>query len=353
MLDDLAYSEAAKGRPWVEARLRAADRWIASATVAVGAESLDVGTDTGCDAGSSTPEDLRRGDRRPDAERPRERGLDLARPEPLSTLTDKSSETQRIAPMAMTYNGVSTPTQDEVMALYNQAELHTLQQIANDTSEEGMNRAPYNTPPTKHGKALAAVLAGRVHAVDDARQIWEVTGEDDTPTKRVLYMVDKLGCSCPHSQKTNQGRYGCYHACAAELYDRLQKALQPSLFTAPKTAEERLAAPPQELVQEAPSMPVETSQVQDVSEGTMPPEPPLVPPECGRNDSDASPDPPTPPPLDQCDCGRFEPTAAPPMLGETPRYAQTTRAGLSPLAYCDHHSGRLCSWMGRGNHPCR
>ena len=143
--------------------------------------------------------------------------------------------------------------------LYNDAELQELHRQA-----EYMNQPPFNTPPTKHAKAVAAVLAGRVHAADDPVHPWQVAGEKDSPQKRILYMVNTGGCSCPHAEKTNQGRYGCYHAVATELYDRWQKALQPSLFTAPKTADERVAAPPQETPQEATSAPVEASTAQDV-----------------------------------------------------------------------------------------
>lgn len=128
-------------------------------------------------------------------------------------------------------------TREAGMALYTETERQELHRQA-----ETMNCAPYNIPPTKHAKALAAVLAGRVHALDDPVHPWQVAAEKDSPTKRILYMVDTEGCSCPYSQAhPSLGRFACYHAVAAELYDRWQHALQglaaPSRFALPPSTE--------------------------------------------------------------------------------------------------------------------
>ena len=268
MLNDLTYPERRKSRDHTEAQLQQ-ERWLlhnrnilmrralwwakaqgpgveAALRKALGEESVP-------DQTQDDPED---------------RGSDQARPAPPSTTTLHSlQDHERIAPMATTVNILM---QEEVMALYNDAELQELHRWA-----EYMNQPPFNTPPTKHAKAVAAVLAGSVQVVDDPEHPWQVAGEKDSPKKRILYKVNQEGCSCPEVDHRNQGRYGCYHAVAAELYDRWQKALQPGLFPPPKTVEERLAESPQENALETPSVPVEPSTLQDVpEEGTLPLPPP-------------------------------------------------------------------------------
>jgi hypothetical protein len=102
---------------------------------------------------------------------------------------------------------------EAVFALDDQAlkELHIQREL--------MECPPWNTPPRKLQAAFEGIVAGKV-AYNQLTARWQVIGSKDVP-----YEVTRDGCSCPNGQHTQKTRYNCWHATAAELYDRWRKAL--------------------------------------------------------------------------------------------------------------------------------
>ena len=141
-------------------------------------------------------------------------------------------------------------TQDTSMDQVYGLDAEALREL--NVQREIMNKAPYNTPVEKFAQAFKAVKQGDVRVGTGTESVthphWTVVGRLDKKTNlRPTYIVSKdMLCNCPHGTTHPREKYGCYHAVAAELFQRWQRALHPELPLPlpPATPEERLAAGP-------------------------------------------------------------------------------------------------------------
>jgi hypothetical protein len=124
-----------------------------------------------------------------------------------------------------------------------------------------MQGPPWEQPQARLAQAVAAIKAGRVSLGVPATSLAYVVSNRDAKRK---YTVRETGCSC-------QATHPCYHQTAAELYRLWQSKLEaPSLFPAPKSAEERLA--------DSPGLPTTASDSQNNAEHASASETPLEAP---------------------------------------------------------------------------
>jgi len=237
MLADLLYPTALKAQPLVDARLSQGKPWSDEVTQQMtalalrwaNAQSKEVETQLRQTIGETVSED-------DPAMLPQQARRESIRNSYL--MSHSTGDTMATLP-ALEYEvtqGRSAPREGPMSELYGQSELEELARQA-----EYMNVPPFNTPPRKHENALQAVRRGRVSAHPQQEGVWLVQGSQGSP-----YQVGPDGCTCPQGRHGTRTKYQCYHAVAAELYQRWQRALQPWLMTPPPTPDERLAQRPQE-----------------------------------------------------------------------------------------------------------
>jgi hypothetical protein len=108
-----------------------------------------------------------------------------------------------------------------------------------------METDPYWFPEDRNRLATAATIYrdGRVRC--DTAGMYHVTGSGSPKTAKI-YQIDKE-CSCDFARKNGRTKW-CQHLIATVIYRKMlapfRNDVEPSLFAAPKTVEERLAQPP-------------------------------------------------------------------------------------------------------------
>jgi hypothetical protein len=244
MLADITYREIWKDRPWVDARL---DEVSWNETAREGLKALAIRWAQHCHPRQALALRKAIGEVLTEAEQailesPARLPSMHARMTPLESVVPPALA-ERTGALSLSLAERTLMQQDapsnEVYGLdaYQLQELHT--------QREYLDRPPFNTPMKKLVAAFKCVLEGRLEQWNDT--MWHVTG-----SKGDVYDVTVDGCNCPHGQHTTKTKYGCYHAVAVELYKRWQRAMQPSMFPPPRTADERLAAMPQKTAGVAP-----------------------------------------------------------------------------------------------------